>query len=117
MTRKRLYDFEIEDALKLVMGISDDDLSENDLESDEEQECDPLTDRDSLTEFLREQRYGQQSEPTRKKRRVNVEPGKSISTAEPSTSLANQNHENVNEPGESHASNQTSESRARSESK
>ncbi|XP_047021712.1 uncharacterized protein LOC124640048 [Helicoverpa zea] len=72
--------------------------------------------RDSLTEFLREQRYGQQSEPTRKKRRVNVEPGKSISTAEPSTSLANQNHENVNEPGESHASNQTCESRARSES-
>lgn len=36
--------------------------------------------RDSLTDFLKQQRYGQQSEPVRKKKRLNVEPGKSIST-------------------------------------
>lgn len=36
--------------------------------------------RDSLTDFLKEQRYGKVCEPTRKKKRLQVEPGKSIAT-------------------------------------
>lgn len=36
--------------------------------------------RDSLTDFLKEQRYGNPIEPTRKKKRLQVEPGKSIAT-------------------------------------
>lgn len=54
--------------------------------------------RDSLTEFLREQRFGKQSEPARKKKRLNVVPGKSISTIDDlSCSGASQNDDVVEE--------------------
>ncbi|KAJ2937287.1 hypothetical protein O0L34_g19527 [Tuta absoluta] len=57
--------------------------------------------RDSLTDFLREQRYGQQSELSRKKKRLNVEPGKSVSTLDsPSCSDMNQDHDKPDETGE-----------------
>lgn len=38
--------------------------------------------RDSLTDFLREQRFGNESQPPRKRTRLQIEPGKSISTVE-----------------------------------
>lgn len=38
--------------------------------------------RDSLTEFLREQRFGNESQPPRKRTRLQIEPGKSISTVD-----------------------------------
>lgn len=61
--------------------------------------------RDSLTDFLKEQRFGKDSEPTRKKKRLAVEPGKSISTIdepEPSTSTTEAEPLNIlpiNKPG------------------
>uniref|UniRef100_A0A2A4JD56 Uncharacterized protein n=1 Tax=Heliothis virescens TaxID=7102 RepID=A0A2A4JD56_HELVI len=38
--------------------------------------------RDSLTEFLKEQRFGEESHPPRKRTRLLIEPGKSISTVD-----------------------------------
>lgn len=73
--------------------------------------------RDSLTTFLKEQRYGQQSEPVRKRKRLNVEPGKSVSTIIDGPSCSGAiNDVVVDEPDESLSSNRNPESRAGCES-
>lgn len=46
--------------------------------------------RDQLTDFLKQQRYGSSSEPTRKKKRLQVEPGKSVSTVDEEDSCERQ---------------------------
>ncbi|XP_045765788.1 uncharacterized protein LOC123867662 [Maniola jurtina] len=49
--------------------------------------------RDSLTDFLKEQRFGKTGEPTRKKKRLQIGPGKSIATLdEPGPSTASEAH-------------------------
>lgn len=76
----------------------------------EVEEGDPTTEvENALTAFLKEQRFGQSNRPQRKRKRLNVEPGCSISTAAyggdvgdtngscnedlmPSTSTRNENH-------------------------
>ncbi|CAK1586992.1 unnamed protein product [Parnassius mnemosyne] len=46
--------------------------------------------RDSLTEFLREQRFRNESQPRRKRTRLQIEPGKSISTLNETSCPTNQ---------------------------
>ncbi|CAG4938799.1 unnamed protein product [Parnassius apollo] len=46
--------------------------------------------RDSLTEFLREQRFRNESQPPRKRTRLQIEPGKSISTLNETSCPTNQ---------------------------